>query len=412
MLFRSRAGCAALGEELRALTLISLGYAQGWTSRSDQTRHLEQGITLARRIRQPYLELTGLAYQSAIEASRSLPGAEEHSRQAIRLADQHGWSDETVVGVASTALAGALAWRGRLEEAATWLQRADLTIRPEAEAVAALALQYIRGQLLLARGQAADALATFQAASRLARRLAAPHPFARPVRAWLVHSMIRLGETESAGKFLAGLDERERGSGGMRIAAAALRLAEDDPTAALAALGPVLDGSVQVGWQAWLTQASLLTAIAQESLDNPAAADDALERALDHAESDGALLWFLLHPAPGLLERQARQRTAHTALIAAIKALSAGPAPDPPSAGHWSPAEPLTDSELRVLRYLPTNLTAPEIASELYVTRNTVKTHMRNLYAKLGTHRRAEAVGRAREVGLLAPSPASLRRSG
>jgi LuxR family transcriptional regulator, maltose regulon positive regulatory protein len=402
----------ALGEELRALALISLGYAQSWTSQSDQTRHLEQGITLARRISRPYLEFTGLAYQSAIEASRSLPGAEEHSRQAIELAERHGWSDETAVGVACTALGGALAWQGRLEEAATWLQRADLTVRPEAEAVAALALQYIRGQLLLARGQAADALATFQAASQLARRLAAPHPFARPVRAWLVHSMLRLGETASAGKFLAGLDERERDSGGMRVATAALRLAEDDPAAALAVLGPVLDGSVHVGWQAWLTQASLLTAIAQESLKDRAAAGDALERALDGAESDGALLWFLLHPVPGLLERHASQRTAHAALIATIKALSAGPAPDSPSAAHWSPAEPLTDSELRVLRYLPTNLTAPEIASELYVTRNTVKTHMRNLYAKLGTHRRAEAVERARGAGLLAPSATSLRRSG
>ena len=57
-----------------------------------------------------------------------------------------------------------------------------------------------------------------------------------------------------------------------------------------------------------------------------------------------------------------------------------------------------------MLRYLPTNLTAPEIADELYVSRNTVKAHMRNVYAKLGAHRRAEAVARARDLGLLAPS--------
>jgi LuxR family maltose regulon positive regulatory protein len=66
--------------------------------------------------------------------------------------------------------------------------------------------------------------------------------------------------------------------------------------------------------------------------------------------------------------------------------------------------EPLTDSEVRVLRYLPTNLTGPEIARELYVSMNTVRTHMRHFYAKLGTHRRAEAVERARALGLLAPS--------
>jgi len=58
-----------------------------------------------------------------------------------------------------------------------------------------------------------------------------------------------------------------------------------------------------------------------------------------------------------------------------------------------------------VLRYLPTNLSMPEIASELYVSHNTVRTHMRHLYAKLGTHRRADTVARARALGLLAPTP-------
>jgi len=58
-----------------------------------------------------------------------------------------------------------------------------------------------------------------------------------------------------------------------------------------------------------------------------------------------------------------------------------------------------------VLRYLPTNLSGPEIAGELYVSVNTVRTHMRHLYAKLGTHRRTETVARARALGLLAPSP-------
>jgi LuxR family transcriptional regulator, maltose regulon positive regulatory protein len=56
-----------------------------------------------------------------------------------------------------------------------------------------------------------------------------------------------------------------------------------------------------------------------------------------------------------------------------------------------------------VLRYLPTHLTALEIANELSVSTSTVKTHMRNLYAKLGVHSRAEAVQSARALGLLAP---------
>ena len=65
--------------------------------------------------------------------------------------------------------------------------------------------------------------------------------------------------------------------------------------------------------------------------------------------------------------------------------------------------ERLTDSEARVLRFLPTHLTAHEIADELFVSANTVSTHTRHLYAKLGVHSRREAVDRARALGLLAP---------
>jgi LuxR family transcriptional regulator, maltose regulon positive regulatory protein len=111
-----------------------------------------------------------------------------------------------------------------------------------------------------------------------------------------------------------------------------------------------------------------------------------------------------LYPAAGLLERHARHRTAHAALIAEIRGLLAGNRPATPPAEPQPVHEPLSGSELRVLCYLPTNLTAPEIAGELYVSRNTVKAHIRNLYAKLGTHQRSEAVARARDLGLLAPS--------
>ena len=256
----------------------------------------------------------------------------------------------------------------------------------------------------MARGRAADALSAFRAAERLAGRLAAPHPLARPMRAWIVHALVRLGETEQAEQVLADLADRDRDRGEMRIAGAVLRLAQDDPHAATAVLGPVLDGSVRTGWRSWLVEAFLLEAIARDALGEPAAADRAVERALDLAEPDGALLWFLLHPAPDLLERHARQRTAHAALVAEILDLLAGTAPASPAGGPRPPLEPLSGSELRVLRYLPTHLSAREIAAELSVSTSTVKTHMRNLYAKLGAHSRAEAVESGRALRLLAPS--------
>ena len=54
-----------------------------------------------------------------------------------------------------------------------------------------------------------------------------------------------------------------------------------------------------------------------------------------------------------------------------------------------------------MLRYLPTNLTRREIARELYVSINTVNTHIRNIYSKLGERDRSSAVGRARQLRLL-----------
>ena len=117
-----------------------------------------------------------------------------------------------------------------------------------------------------------------------------------------------------------------------------------------------------------------------------------------------------MYPVSGLLERHTRHRTAHAALVAEIRSLLAGTQAGPqygvPPPSRSEPLlEPLSGSEVRVLRYLPTNLSGPEIASELYVSYNTVRTHLRHLYAKLGTHRRADTVARAQALGLLAPSP-------
>ena len=63
--------------------------------------------------------------------------------------------------------------------------------------------------------------------------------------------------------------------------------------------------------------------------------------------------------------------------------------------------EPLTPAERRVLGLLPTHLTDAQMAERLFVSRNTIKTHVKSLYRKLDVSSRADAVGRARELGLL-----------
>jgi LuxR family transcriptional regulator, maltose regulon positive regulatory protein len=393
-------GHPGLGEELHALALLEIGDAETWTGRIDQAEtHLEQAIALARRIERPYLEFMGLTYRAEIELNRQIPRAEELSKQAIDLAGQHGWTDDLFAGFASMTLGSALTWQGQLDEAEDWVQHAERVFRTEANPASAMGGHFVRGQLELARGQFADALAAFRAAERLA----GPHPLARPLQAWLVYVLVGLGETAHVEDGLAGLPDRVRERGEMRIAEAVLRLAQGDPRAATMALAPVLAGSARLGWRSWLAEAFLLEAIARDLLGAPDPASRALERAFDIAEPDGALMWFLLHPAPDLLERQAGRHTAHGPLIAKILSLLTRNEPVPRDRPRLL-LEPLSRSELRVLRYLPTHLSAPEIAGELSVSTSTVKTHMRNLYAKLGAHRRAEAIERARAMGLLAPS--------
>jgi LuxR family maltose regulon positive regulatory protein len=91
--------------------------------------------------------------------------------------------------------------------------------------------------------------------------------------------------------------------------------------------------------------------------------------------------------------------TSHTALVADILDAVHGGGRD--NAAAPGPAEELSPSELRVLRYLPTNLTRPEIAGQLSVSLNTVNTHIRRIYAKLGATDRSSAVQRGRELRLL-----------
>jgi LuxR family maltose regulon positive regulatory protein len=405
---------ARLDEDVRALALVTLGTAELWALQAPEAeRHLELGGALARRAGRPWLEVGALANEGWAASFRSFALATERFMQAIELAREHGWIEEPVVAVAYVGLGAIQVWQMRLDEAEASLKHAERAVSAEVESAAGLVFHEARGMLELARGRDADALATFQAAGQLAGFLVTAHPRPTPTQAHMLHTLVRLGETERVEQVVAGLDHPGRGE--TRTALAALRVAQGDPEAAAAALAPVLDGSAPVTNLGWMTQAFVLEAIAREALGDQAAARHALEHALDLAEPDGAVFAFVLHPAPELLQRHARHGTAHAALISEILNLLAGSAwygeaeNLPVPGARWGVAakgltERLTDSETRVLRYLPTNLAGPEIARELSVSVNTVRTHMRHLYEKLGAHSRTEAVERARVLRLLAPS--------
>jgi LuxR family maltose regulon positive regulatory protein len=400
-------GQPGLGEDLRALALIDLGIAELWASRFEEAnRHLEDGIAQAHEIGRPYLEVTGLAYSAQLTSWRSFPLGAERGLQAIELANQHGWSDEPVTGVAYLARSVAMVVQGRLEEAEEAQGRAERSMRTEVEPAAGMRLHYGRGMLEFVSGRHDAALRAFQAAERLAKSLITPHTLAPRLRSHLLQTLAHVGETRRVEQALADMDTPERERGEIRIAEASLRLAQDDPKAATVVLAPVIDGSAPMqNAHLWDVQASLLQAIACDALGDAGAARRALERALDLAAPETLLFPFLYDPAPALLDRHRQHGTAHTGLIADILNVLAGQEPGSQPSGPPHLREPLSSAEARVLRYLPTRLSAPEIADEMYLSVNTVKTHMRHLYDKLGAHRRHEAVEQARALGLLAPSP-------
>jgi LuxR family maltose regulon positive regulatory protein len=393
-------------EGLRATALIDLAAAEMWSGQPEAAEHhLGQGLEETRRVGRPMLELQALSDSAILSSVRSPAIGEHRAREAIELARTHGW-EETSPFAASAyiALGNAALWRAQLAEAEEWLDRAELVLPRFAEPTTTMMLQVTRALLEFARGRHEAAMTAQQAAENIQRGFATDHILAAPARARTLEVLVHLGETERVQRALDDMDEVVRATSAMRVVLATLRLAHEDPEGAAAALAPIFAGASPIENPRWEIQALLLKASVEDALGDIGASSRALERALELAEPDGLVLPFLLRPAPDLLERHSRVRSSHASLISEILNVLAGRTPAARPGGAASLQEPLSESELRVLRYLPTNLRGPEIAAELFVSPNTIRSHLRNIYPKLGVHSRADAVNRARELGLLSPS--------
>ncbi len=403
----------ARSNDHRASALMNLGIAELWSLHVDDARRdLEEALALARRIRRPYLEigcLGHLALAAAFSGS-PIPVGLRLSEEAVTIAEAHGWGSHRIVTPAVAAGAASLAWLGRVAEAERWLDRVEPTPPPPEEFEIEPVLHYAHAFVRLGQGRFEEALAEFRAAERTARLLAREHALPVEVRGWIVQTQVLVGATAAARAALDALDAEERDGAGVRIAAAALGLAEGRPQDAVDVVAPmivdapepVVDGSPQVvNMRRATVHALLLDAVARDQLGDRRAAEASIERALELAEWDGMILQFMLVPVRELLERHPRRRTAHATLLATILDVLGGTSPQP-GRETMSLRDELSEAELRVLRYLPSNLRAPEIAAELFVSTNTVRTHLRHIYAKLDAHSRSEAVARARELGLLA----------
>ena len=307
-----------------------------------------------------------------------------------------------MIAPALMTLAGTMVWLGEFDEGERWLRRTERALQTDTGPDIRLLLHQTAGILHAGRGRRHEALEEFSAAEDLASQLEGSQALASQMTGWLLATQARLGMTGEARAALAALDDERASSGEIRNARAVICLAEGDPAGALGAVRDVLDGTAPVLGYATVMEAHLLAGLAHRELGDQRAANQAAERALALAESDRLVLPFAMTGSRELLEALPRHQTAHAALLADILDVLHGASPAVKDRSSLPPAEELSPGEFRVLRYLPTNLSRPEIAGELSVSPNTVNAHVRSIYAKLQVRDRSSAVRRARELRLLA----------
>jgi LuxR family maltose regulon positive regulatory protein len=172
---------------------------------------------------------------------------------------------------------------------------------------------------------------------------------------------------------------------------------------ALELLGRLLHAAEEGRRHGSVIDIRLVEALAHQCRGDLSSALAALEQALSLAEPEGYVRTFLDEGAPmAVLLTAAADRAGASPYVRRLRG-PLGATPEGPTRDRTTPAlvEPLSSRERDVLRLLGTDLNGPEIARELVVSLNTVRTHTKNLYMKLGVNNRRAALRRARELDLL-----------
>jgi LuxR family maltose regulon positive regulatory protein len=386
-----------LDVEVRALTLVNLGIAEFWVADTDSaTGHLQQAVGLALESGNDFLLFLAQSYASAVDVQTGrLAEASARAHIAIQLAERRGWTGVAHAAMAYAALGSAHFWLGELGEAEHFARRAAKALVGSGEPLLNPGVSLLRACLLALGGEPVTALDMVRGATAQA-----PVPRLLAVSAGLLEAelLLVLGEPERARSVLAALDAPDAALG-----AAQVELAEGNPAAASESIAAFRADEREPLTPFARVQAAVLDAIANDALRDQPAALDALEHALDMAEPRGCSIVIVRYGPPlrSLLRRLLAAGTRHRALVDELLAmLDRRRTAEPASAPLL---EPLSERELTVLRYLPTMMSNADIAAEMFVSVNTVKTHLKHVYRKLDVTDRRDCVRRGRELRLLRP---------
>ncbi|MFF3515364.1 LuxR C-terminal-related transcriptional regulator [Streptomyces sp. NPDC002573] len=386
--------------ELSALLLSDLGSAQLWAGRLEAARSALSAAALVddgpqtAHLRQECLG--GLALIDFLHGRQG--HAETHAGEAVAEAERAGLPPAARAGVAQLVLAAVAIERDDLAAARTHLDHAAAAAPREPLVTAGLAL--LRSRLLLARGRS-------RAALRLVAALGPPSATVEP-SPWLQERValamaaahLAEGRAEVASRVLEGALGERGGGAETLVAAVRAHLAAGDDEAAQLLLARLHVGR---GEGPGITVRVLLArAQAADARGDDAEAHRLVARALTVARPERLRRPFL--ECGTWLRRLARRRTALAQGHEWLGAGPMGPAPVRDALEDGVPApvtEALSEREHEVLQRLAQLMSTEEIAADLYLSVNTVKTHLKSLYRKLAVTRRGEAVRRARELDLL-----------
>jgi LuxR family maltose regulon positive regulatory protein len=387
--------------DVKALTLANLGIAEFWADEVENAlEHLQAAAGLALEFGNDFVVFIAESYLAALDARQGrLVDAHSRARTAIQLAERRGWTSVPHRAMAYVTLATVHLWWNELDEAERAADMARDAVGRSPERLLAPVVAQIRAWTHGLRGDPVTALEILRAGETDCKL----PPWLR-VSAALVEAelWLRLGEPARARGVLAAIDAVERSD--FSVGRARLELALGDPEAALREIARFMADDREALMPISRTEAWTIDAIARDAIHDEPGALRAIERALDLAEPRGYANAIVRHGAPvrSLLRRRITNGTAHRAfageLLSVLEREPAAPR------HHGSPLlEPLSERELVVLRFLPTMMSNAEIASEMFVSVNTVKTHLKHVYRKLDVSERRDAVRRGRELHLLSP---------